>query len=85
MPLPDAVFIGGGVNQAMLEALWALLPAGTRLVANGVTLEAEALFAHWQAEVGGSLLRIDLAEAGALGGKRGWRAALPVVQWSMVR
>ncbi len=85
LPLPDAVFIGGGVSQAMLAALWAMLPAGARLVANGVTLEAEALFANWQAAVGGSLLRIDLAEAGALGGKRGWRAALPVVQWSVTR
>ena len=85
LPLPDAVFIGGGVSEAMLAALWALLPPGVRLVANGVTLEAEALFAKWQAEVGGSLLRIDLSDAGALGHKRGWRAALPVVQWSVVR
>ena len=85
LPLPDAVFIGGGVSDGMLTALWALLPPGVRLVANGVTLEAEALFAGWQAGVGGSLLRIELAEAGALGHKRGWRAALPVAQWSVVR
>ncbi len=85
LPLPDAVFIGGGASQALLTALWAMLPEGTRLVANAVTLETEALFAHWQAQVGGALLRIELAEAGPLGGKRGWRAALPVVQWSVVR
>ena len=83
--VPDAVFVGGGADQALFERLWTLLPAGTRLVANGVTLEAEALFAAWQARVGGSLLRVELAEAGALGTKRGWRPALPVVQWSVVR
>ena len=85
LPLPDAVFIGGGISDAMLTALWAMLPQGVRVVANGVTLEAEALFARWQALVGGSLLRIELAEAGALGRKRGWRAAMPVVQWSVTR
>lgn len=85
LPLPDAVFIGGGVDQTLLEALWLIVPQGTRIVVNGVTLEAESLFARWQAEVGGSLLRIELAEASALGSKRGWRAAMPVVQWSVVR
>lgn len=83
LPHPDAVFLGGGATQALLETLWQRLPAGTRLVGNAVTLEAEALFAAWQAGVGGSLLRIDLADATPLGTKRGWRSAMPVVQWSV--
>ncbi|MCU0803017.1 MAG: precorrin-6y C5,15-methyltransferase (decarboxylating) subunit CbiE [Rhodobacteraceae bacterium] len=85
LPPPDAVFIGGGANQAVLETVWGLLPPGTRLVANAVTLETEALLTAWSAQHGGSLLRIDLAEATPLGAKRGWRAAFPVVQWSVVR
>lgn len=80
---PDAVFIGGGVSDALLQKLWSILPAGTRLVANAVTLEAEALFARWHAEKGGDLLRIELAESKALGSKRGWKSAYPVVQWSV--
>ncbi|PTN01815.1 precorrin-6Y C5,15-methyltransferase (decarboxylating) [Rhodovulum imhoffii] len=83
LDLPDAVFIGGGVSQEMLDWLWGRLSSGTRLVANGVTLEAEALLARGQAERGGHLLRVDLAEAAPLGRKRGWRAAFPVVQWSV--
>lgn len=62
-----------------------MLPAGTRIVANAVTLESEALLAGWQARVGGSLLRIELAQASALGSRRGWKAAYPVVQWSAQR
>ncbi|MDY0073775.1 MAG: precorrin-6y C5,15-methyltransferase (decarboxylating) subunit CbiE [Thauera sp.] len=84
-PLPDAVFIGGGLSAALLDTLWALLPAGTRIVAHAVTLESEALLADWQARVGGSLLRIELAQASALGSRRGWKAAYPVVQWSAQR
>ncbi|MBR3371052.1 MAG: precorrin-6y C5,15-methyltransferase (decarboxylating) subunit CbiE [Rhodobacteraceae bacterium] len=84
-PLPDAVFIGGGVSGPMLEQLWQLLPAGVRIVANAVTLESEALLAQWHARTGGTLLRLDMAEAAALGNKHGWRAAYPVVQWSVVR
>ena len=61
------------------------LPAGTRLVANGVTLETESLLASQHAQRGGSLLRIDLAQAAPLGRMRGWDAARPVVQWSVTR
>lgn len=78
-PRPDAVFIGGGLSREVIEAL----PAGVRLVAHAVTLESEALLAQLQGERGGSLLRIDLAEAAPLGRLRGWKAAYPVVQWSV--
>ncbi|MGY6411975.1 MAG: precorrin-6y C5,15-methyltransferase (decarboxylating) subunit CbiE [Alkalilacustris sp.] len=82
---PDAVFIGGGLSAALLEALWSCLAPGTRLVAHAVTLESEALLATWHAQRAGSLLRIDLAQAQPLGPRRGWRASYPVVQWSVAR
>ncbi|WP_019368514.1 bifunctional cobalt-precorrin-7 (C(5))-methyltransferase/cobalt-precorrin-6B (C(15))-methyltransferase [Sphingomonas sp. HT-1] len=82
---PDAVFIGGGLSQGMLDALWARLPAGARMVANAVTLESEALLAQWHGANGGSLLRIDLADAAPLGSRHGWKARYPVVQWSVTR
>jgi precorrin-6B C5,15-methyltransferase / cobalt-precorrin-6B C5,C15-methyltransferase len=80
-PLPDAVFIGGGLSEALLARLWQILPQGVRVVANAVTLEAEALLAGWQARHGGSLIRLEMAQARPLGTKRGWKAAYPIVQW----
>ena len=85
LPDPQAVFIGGGASEAVLSHLWDVLPRGTRLVAHAVTIESEALFAQWQERAGGSLLRIELAEASPLGRKRGWKASYPVVQWSVTR
>jgi len=85
LALPDAVFIGGGVNADLVAALWALLPPGTRIVANAVTLENEATLYAAHAAHGGSLLRVDLAQVAPLGGFRGWQAARPVVQWSVTR
>lgn len=85
LPPPDAVFIGGGGDAALYEVLWPLVPSGCRLVANGVTLETEAVLAACHTRYGGQLLRVDLAEATALGGFRGWTAARPVVQWSVIR
>lgn len=79
---PDAIFIGGGLSDALLEAIASLPGDPTRLVANAVTLESEALLAQWHARRGGDLLRIDIASAAPLGTKRGWRAAYPLVQWS---
>jgi len=61
-----------------------LAPSGARLVANAVTLETEALLTQWAAEKGGSLLRLELAEAKPLGRLRGWEPARPIVQWSVV-
>lgn len=85
LPLPQAVFIGGGVTEGLLTHLWDILPEGTRVVAHAVTIESEALFAAWQEKAGGTLLRIELAEAAPLGRKRGWKASYPVVQWSVTR
>lgn len=81
--IPDAVFVGGGGTQSLFDQLFTLLPQGTRLVANGVTLETEALLGSLHTTHGGSLLRIELAQAEPLGRMRGWTAARPVVQWSV--
>jgi precorrin-6B C5,15-methyltransferase / cobalt-precorrin-6B C5,C15-methyltransferase len=83
-PRPAAVFVGGGLSETLLVHLADTLPAGTRLVAHAVTLESEALLALWQARRGGSLLRVELAEAAPLGNRRGWVPARPIVQWSVV-
>lgn len=81
---PDAVFIGGGLSEALLSDLVDRLASGTRIVAHAVTLESEALLASWSERLGGTLLRIALSEAAPLGSRRGWAAAYPVVQWRVV-
>lgn len=85
LPTPDAVFIGGGASDVLLTALWDLLPPGTRLVMNAVTLETEALVLDWSTRQGGHLLKVDLSEAAPIGRKRGWKSALPILQWSVTR
>lgn len=80
---PDAVFIGGGLSQTLLDWLWSHLPAGVRLVANGVTLESEAVLAQAHAARGGDLLRVDVSTCAPIGPRRGWKAAYPIVQWSV--
>ncbi|MCE8029323.1 precorrin-6y C5,15-methyltransferase (decarboxylating) subunit CbiE [Billgrantia desiderata] len=85
LPPPDAVFIGGGLSQTLLEVLWRRLPTGVRVVANAVTLESEALLAEWQRRAGGELLRIELSSAAPLGNRRGWKASYPIVQWRVTR
>jgi len=83
---PDAVFIGGGLTHAgVLDAAWTALRPGGRLVANAVTLESEAMLAHLFAERGGDLVRLALARADRVGGMHGWRPAMPVTQWRVVK
>ena len=85
LPTPNAVFVGGGNAQSLLDALWAMIPAGTRLVANAVTLETESLLLAEQSKHGGELIRIEIAQAGPLGSMRGWVPSRPLLQWSVVR
>lgn len=82
LPRPNAVFIGGGMTRALLDRLGTTGP-GTRLVANAVTLETEALLTDAQARLGGTLMKVALSEAQPLGQYNGWKAAYPVVQWSV--
>ena len=83
---PDAVFIGGGGREAGLfeRCLEALKPGG-RLVANAVTLAGEARLIEWRARVGGSLTRIAIERAEAIGEQTGWRPLRTVTQLAAVK
>ncbi|MEZ0580418.1 precorrin-6y C5,15-methyltransferase (decarboxylating) subunit CbiE [Nocardioides sp. MH1] len=79
---PDAVFVGGGMSEALLaHCLAALAPHG-RLVAHGVTLETEQLLAAAYQRQGGELTRIAVEHATALGGMTGWTPLRTVTQWT---
>lgn len=86
LPAPDAIFVGGGVTApGVLEACWGALPAGGRLLANAVTLQAERRLLDWRAGHGGRLIRIELARAEPLGRFETWRPSLPVTVYEAVR
>ena len=82
---PNAVFIGGGLSKPVFDACWAALPAGGRLVANAVTLESEAVLLALHARHGGELSRISVATADPVGAMTGWRPAMPVTQWALIK
>lgn len=83
---PHAVFIGGGVTrEGVLEACWAQLRPGGRLVANAVTLQSETLLMSWRARHGGELTRIHVAQAQPLGEFDTWRQALPITLLDVVK
>lgn len=81
---PDAVFIGGGISRSgMLDACWAALRPGGRLVANAVTLAGEGALLAARARLGGELLRVQLAHAAPLGAGEGWVPARPLTVLSV--
>lgn len=80
LPAPDAIFIGGGLTvPAVLDAC---LATGARVVAHGVTLEAEQILANAYVERGGELTRIAVDHARPLGGFTGWTPSRTVTSWS---
>ncbi|MGJ3264765.1 MAG: precorrin-6y C5,15-methyltransferase (decarboxylating) subunit CbiE [Salinarimonas sp.] len=86
LPAPDAVFVGGGATvPGVVEAAWAALASGGRLVINAVTLETEARLAALHAEHGGTMRRLAVSRLEPVGGMHGWRAAMPVTQWIGVK
>jgi precorrin-6B C5,15-methyltransferase / cobalt-precorrin-6B C5,C15-methyltransferase len=86
LPPPDAIFIGGGASgDGVLDAAIGALRSGGRLVVNAVTLQTEAALIERHAGRGGSLTRIAVSRADSIGGKTGWRTAMPVTQWVWVK
>jgi precorrin-6Y C5,15-methyltransferase (decarboxylating) len=86
LPRPQAIFVGGGASDArLLDAAYAALAPGGRLVVNAVTLETEAELARRRKALGGELLRIEISRGKTLGSFQTWRPALPVTQWSVTK
>ncbi len=86
LPAPDAVFIGGGAGTpGVIEAAWASLKPGGRLVINAVTLQTQSLLERHHSTMGGEMLQINLAHAEPLGRFHGWRPAMPIVQWRIIK
>ena len=86
LPPPDAAFFGGGARApgSVERAIERLAPKG-RLVVNAVTLETQAECVGWRARWGGNLTQISFAQAEPVGRFSGWRAAMPVVQWRLIK
>lgn len=85
LPAPDAVFVGGGGTDEVLELSLAALPEGGRLVVHGVTIEAETLCVRAHGRWGGQLSRIQFEHAEPLGTLWGWKPARTVIQWALVK
>ncbi|MCO6058956.1 precorrin-6y C5,15-methyltransferase (decarboxylating) subunit CbiE [Pseudomonas sp. MOB-449] len=86
LPVPDAIFIGGGVTEpGVLDTCWNQLKPGGRLIANAVTLQSEATLVTFRERQGGELTRIAIAQAQPLGGFDTWRSALPITLLEVVK
>jgi precorrin-6B C5,15-methyltransferase / cobalt-precorrin-6B C5,C15-methyltransferase len=86
LPSPDAIFIGGGATAPdLFETCWPALKSGGRIVANVVTLEGEQKLFEWQRQVGGTLTRIEIQRAAAIGSFLGWKPMAPVTQWGATK
>ena len=85
-PPPDAVFVGGGVSRpGLLEACWRALPPGGRLVANGVTIQAQQRLLSFRNEIDGELVRIAVSRAGPVGRLHAFRPLREVTQLVAVK
>ena len=85
LPLPDAIFAGGGLTADHFQAIWALMRSGTRFVAHAVALETQALVSDLHARQGGDLVRFEVSHAEPLGRMRSWQAVRPIVQWTTTK
>ncbi|SEB14977.1 MULTISPECIES: bifunctional cobalt-precorrin-7 (C(5))-methyltransferase/cobalt-precorrin-6B (C(15))-methyltransferase [unclassified Mycobacterium] len=83
---PDTIFIGGGLTQpGLFDACFDALESGGRLVANAVTAESEAFVVQLFSKLGGELRRFQHYHGEPIGGFTGWRPALPITQWTVVK
>ncbi len=82
LPIPDAVFIGGGISDAgVFEAAWEKLKAGGNLVTNVVTIEGEMHLFDLHEKHGGDLVKIDISNLTKVGPYRALKPRMSVLQW----
>ncbi len=81
LPVPQAIFIGGGLTAPLLKACWFALQNRGTLVVNTVTLASEQLIYQYQQKWGGTLTRISIQRVAAIGSVAGWQSLAPVTQW----
>ena len=80
MIAPDAIFIGGGISEKLLENAYRALSQNGRLVANAVTLQSqEILFRRAQSH--GTLCRLSVARMENIGAWHGFKPLMEVVQF----
>lgn len=83
---PDAVFIGGGLSdEDMVNAAYAALRPGGRIVAHAVTLESVGRLVDLCKQYGGELTSVSIAKHHPVGRFTTLQPALPVVQWVAVK
>ncbi len=86
LPRPNAVFLGGGAHRpGVIDAAWAALPPGGRIVANAVTIDTEAALLAARTELGGTLLRLSVERLDQVGAMAAYRPAMTVTQWSATK
>ncbi|PKR58810.1 precorrin-6y C5,15-methyltransferase (decarboxylating) subunit CbiE [Thalassospira lohafexi] len=86
LPVPDAIFIGGGItHDGLLEKCWDVLPVHGRLVANTVTLEGEEKLLRFYNKMGGTLSRLSVSRLVPRGNFKGWSNLAPVTHYVGVK
>ncbi|MFT3862417.1 precorrin-6Y C5,15-methyltransferase (decarboxylating) subunit CbiT [Micropruina sp.] len=85
LPDPDAVFVGGGVDEAVLRHCWGVLRRGGRLVVHSVTADSDAVLLGAYRSWGGELSRVAVETAEPIGRFTGFRPARTVTAWAVVR
>ncbi len=85
LPTPDAVFVGGGAEDGVLDVAWAALRPGGKFVANAVLAETEVRLFEAFTRHGGSLTRLSVERLGVLGGGHGFLPARPITQWAATK
>ena len=82
---PNAIFIGGGLDENLFKKIWNYIPKNTRIVVNSVTIETEACMIKLFNIYGGSLKKIELSDIKLIGKKHSWSRNYPIVQWKIIK
>lgn len=74
----------GEVTQAVLDASWAALRCGGRLVVHSVTADSDALLLAAHRRHGGELIRVMVETAEPIGRFVGFKPARAVTAWAAI-
>jgi len=73
------------LSKQLVDSIWEHVGDGTRIVANGVTIETDRLLTSIQERFGGKIQRLEISNLEGIGRMHGWKAAFPITQWIVTK
>jgi precorrin-6Y C5,15-methyltransferase (decarboxylating) len=83
LPIPDCIFIGGGLTNINTEELYEQLKFGGRMVINSISIQGQEVINKMHKKYGGDIIRINIERNTKIGNFDSLRPMISVIHYTL--